>query len=635
MLFGAKASRTAAGYHGSRIGASIGDRLRALGWRPCMRHVLFVAFTVVAAVPVITLGAWVEHRAVQQQIDAAHDKHLLVAHNLTAAVSRYVFDVRAGFDLAISAFSSGDQAPGLQDLLRSLEFRHICILDARTGEVERFMPGLAQPSGARITLKPAVLAGIHDELQKGGTVLTNMKFDAQSKPAFFLLRQLSDDRIAYGVVGTNYLVQLQHEIAFGARGHAAILDGTGKVIAHPFQKWIDSEFDLSKTPPAQAIMAGNTGVMQFHSPAFQADMITAYAVVPETGWGIMVPQPMEELYAQADAVRKAATAIAFLGLIAAALVSWCLASFIARPLQAIGAAAGDIAKGNLAARAPALPPYVPQELRELSGSFNRMVDELARTNRELAEAAVRAEAASRAKSEFLANMSHEFRTPLNAIIGFSHVMSGEMFGAIGNERYRGYASDIANSATHLNSVITAILDLSKAEAGVIVPEMGPVALPEVADLTARLLEQRAVEKGVAIRVEVDPVFHQRPIETDRGKLTQILVNLLTNAVKFTEPGGSIRLGAEARDTSVRMIVADTGIGISAADLDTVMTPFGQVNSAYRSHEGFGLGLPMARKLAEALGGRLMLDSTLGQGTTVTVELPLTFAEPSERMTEAA
>lgn len=634
MAYGGKASAVAAPREASRS-RSLREKLRARTFRVSMRHLLFAAFTVVAAVPVITLGAWVEHHAVQQEIDAARDKHLLVAHNLTAAVSRYVFDVRAGFDLAISAFNSGEQAPGLQDLLRSLGFRHICVVDGSTGTVERYMSGLAQNTAARITLKPDLLADIEGELQKGGTVLTDLKFDAQGKPALFLLRRLPGNRLAYGVIGTEYLVQLQRAVAFGARGHAAILDGKGKVIAHPFQKWIDSEFDLSKTAPAQAIIAGETGVMQFYSPAFQADMISAYAAVPETHWGIMVPQPMEEIYAQADAVRRAATTIAFLGLLAAALVSWCLASFIARPLQAIGRAAGTIAQGNLAARAPELPRYMPQELIELSGSFNRMVDELSRTNRELADTVVRAEAASRAKSEFLANMSHEFRTPLNAIIGFSHIMSGQMFGPLGDERYCSYANDIGNSATHLNSVITAILDLSKAEAGVIVPDIAPVALPEIIELTVRLLEQRASEKGIAIRVHLDPVFARRSIDTDRGKLTQILVNLLHNAVKFTEAGGAIRVSAEPYETSVHIAVADTGIGIAAEDVATVMTPFGQVSSAYRSHDGFGLGLPMARKLAEALGGSLILDSTLGEGTTVTVELPLSFSQTGEQMTEAA
>ena len=621
MAFGSKARTVDLSRHRLFSARSVGSRITALRQRLSMRHVLFVGFTAVAALPVMTLATWVEHRAVQQEIDAARDKHLLVANNLIVAVSRYVFDVKAGFDLGIATFNSGEAAPGLRDMLRSLEFRHICILDGATGEVQRYMAGFNEASKPRIVLKPELLADLKEELKKGGTVLTDLKFDPAGKPAFFLLRELPEGRIAFGVVGTDYLIRLQRAIAFGARGHATILDGKGKVIAHPFQKWIDTEFDLSKTPPAKAIMAGQTGVMQFFSPAFKADMITAYAAEPETRWGIMVPQPMEELYAQADAVRKAATAIAFIGLLAAALVSWLLAKYIVRPLQAISDAAGEVARGNIAARAPLPTAYVPRELRDMAGSFNHMVDELSRANRELADAVDRAEAASQAKSEFLANMSHEFRTPLNAILGFSQVMRDEMFGTLGNPRYRAYANDISNSATHLISVITAILDLSRAEAGVITPDIGPVLLGEVVDLAVRLVDQRAAERGVNISVDIDPYF-ARPIATDRGKLTQVVLNLLSNSVKFTEPGNRIDVIAEPRGATVRIVVRDTGIGIAEEDIAKVMTPFGQVSSAYRSHEGFGLGLPMTKKLTEALGGTLTLESTLGEGTTVTIDLPL-------------
>src|SRR5438132_1681889 len=424
-----------------------------------MHHVLFLAFTIIAAVPVFTLAWWVENRAVQQEINAATDKHLLVARNLTAAFSRYVFDLKAGFDLAISTFNSGEQAEGLKSLLRSLEFRHICIFDGATGEVERYMPGFAERSSSRIVLKPETVADFRSQLKGDETVITDLRRDVAGHPAFFVLRALPEGRIAYGVVATDYLVRLQQAIAFGARGHAVVLDQKGKVIAHPFQKWIDAEFDLSQIPPVKAIMAGQTGVIQFYSPAYHADMITAYAPVPETKWGVMVPQPMDELYAQAEQVRSAAVAISFLGLLAAAIISWCLARYISRPLQAVETAAGAITEGDFSVRAPNFPHYVPQELHRLARSFNQMLDELVRKNSELSETAFRAEAANRTKSEFLANMSHELRTPLTAVLGFSEIMKDEVFGPLANAQYRNYAVDIHNSASHLMRVITDILDL--------------------------------------------------------------------------------------------------------------------------------------------------------------------------------
>jgi signal transduction histidine kinase len=610
-------------------------KLRLLLRRLGMQHVLFVAFTLVAAVPVLALAWWVEGRAIVQEIDAATDKHLLVAHNLTAAFSRYVYDVKAGFRLAISTFSSGEQGEGLTDLLKSLEFRHICIVNGQTGEVERYMAGFADPPGATIHLKPATIAEFRKQLKGDDIVITDLRRDAAGKPAFFLLKTLPEGRIAYGVIGTDYLIKLQRAIAFGAQGHATVLDAQGKVVAHPFQNWIDGEFDLSQAPPVRAIMAGKTGVMQFFSPAFKADMITAYTAVPETGWGIMVPQPMQELYAHADEVSKAASAVAFLGLIAAAAISWCLAKYIARPIKAVEEASSAVARGDLSARAPHFAPYVPHELHSLSGAFNHMIDEISRKNHELGAAVTRAEAANRAKSEFLANMSHELRTPLNAIHGFAEMMRDEVFGPLANERYKSYAGDISQSSEHLIKVITDILDLSKAEAGIITPENALVRVSAVIDLAVRLTERGAAEREVAIRLELAPDLDVTPIETDQVKLTQILLNLLSNSVKFTKPGGVITVAGRADPDFVEITVRDTGIGIAENDLSKVMTPFGQVASAYRTHAGFGLGLPLTNRLAEALGGSFTLSSVLGKGTTAVVRLPRVSGGSALGLTRAA
>ncbi|MBV9824408.1 MAG: HAMP domain-containing protein [Alphaproteobacteria bacterium] len=598
--------------------------LPALWAKLRVHHVLFVAFTAVAAVPVLSLAAWVEHRAVQQQIDLATDKHLLVAHNLTSAFSRYVFDVKAGFRLGIATFYSGEPAPGLRELLSSLEFRHICILNGDTGAVERFMPGFAETPNAPIVLKPETLSEFRrllSQVHNDDIVITDLRRDTAGRPAFFLLKALPDGRIAYGVFGTNYLVALQHKIAFGARGHAVVVDAVGKTVAHPTQSWVDSELDMSKIPPVKAIMAGQSGVMQFYSPAFKADMITAYTSVPETKWGVMVPQPMEELYAQADEVGRVAATMAFLGLVAAGVISWGLAKYVMRPLKAVSDTAAAIADGDPAARAPSFAIYIPAELHLLSGSFNHMLDELRQRNHDLAETAVRAEAANRAKSEFLTNMSHELRTPLNAIQGFSEIMRDQVFGPMTNKQYLGYASDINNSAQHLLRVITDILDLSKAEAGRMTVEQESFELKSAFSSATRIVEQAAIDKSLVLSQKVAPELHHAIFRTDEGKLVQILVNLLANSVKFTEPGGHVTLSAQYVRDRIEIAIIDTGIGIAAGDIQNVMTPFGQVASAYHAHEGFGLGLPLSKKLAEALGADFRLESELGRGTIVTLCFP--------------
>jgi signal transduction histidine kinase len=231
-----------------------------------------------------------------------------------------------------------------------------------------------------------------------------------------------------------------------------------------------------------------------------------------------------------------------------------------------------------------------------------------------------AEAASRAKSEFLANMSHELRTPLNAVIGFSQAMLGQIKGPL-NEHYRGYAKDISDGGSHLLAIITDILDLSKAEAGKLDLTEEPVDIAAVIEQARRFVQLRADEAHHAIVVSDNRDLP--PIVADALRLKQIVINLLSNAVKFTPPGGRIEIDA-AFDARVGFTVAvrDNGIGIAPEHLRKVMEPFSQVEGALnRRHEGSGLGLALAAKMAKLHGGTLSIDSVPGHGTTVTVTLP--------------
>ena len=246
------------------------------------------------------------------------------------------------------------------------------------------------------------------------------------------------------------------------------------------------------------------------------------------------------------------------------------------------------------------------------------------TDRRRAEAALRqsrqaAELANRAKSEFLANMSHELRTPLNAIIGFSELIASGMFGPVGEPRYAEYARDIQRSGQHLLRIINDLLDLSKVEAGKQQLRESEIGLAEVIDSSVRLVQPRVKAAGLTLAVEVPaglPALH-----ADARLLKQILINLLSNAVKFT-PKGSVTVRAGLHDGAISIAVADTGVGMSAREIELALAPFGQVDSGLsRKHEGTGLGLPLARAFAELHGGRLEVLSTPGAGSTMTVRFP--------------
>jgi signal transduction histidine kinase len=299
------------------------------------------------------------------------------------------------------------------------------------------------------------------------------------------------------------------------------------------------------------------------------------------------------------------------GSVALALVlGYALSWSLIGPVTRMEARLREIAAGDFSRRVE-----IPNrdELGALAANLNRMSDELGRLYRQL-------EAANRHKSEFLANMSHELRTPLNAIIGFSEVLLERMFGEL-NAKQAEYLEDIMVSGRHLLSLINDILDLSKIEAGRMELELTSFDLRAALDNALTLVRERAVRHRIALRMAVDPRLGQ--IVADERKVKQILLNLLSNALKFTPEGGQVTLGAELADGRVEISVSDTGIGIAAEDQEAIFEEFRQVGGDYaRKREGTGLGLALARKFVELHGGRIWVQSELGRGSAFTCALPL-------------
>jgi PAS domain S-box-containing protein len=228
-------------------------------------------------------------------------------------------------------------------------------------------------------------------------------------------------------------------------------------------------------------------------------------------------------------------------------------------------------------------------------------------------------AANRHKSAFLANMSHELRTPLNAIIGFSEVLSDKIFGEL-NDKQAEYITDIHGSGQHLLSLINDILDLSKIAAGRVELSPSEFDLPEAFDNALVLMKERANRGGVTLHKELEADVGV--ITADERKVKQVLINLLTNAVKFTPEGGSVTLRGRYSDDEVVISVIDTGIGIKKEDRELIFQEFRQVDGEHtRKHEGTGLGLALSKRLVELHGGRMWVESEPGKGSTFTFTLP--------------
>jgi signal transduction histidine kinase len=226
-------------------------------------------------------------------------------------------------------------------------------------------------------------------------------------------------------------------------------------------------------------------------------------------------------------------------------------------------------------------------------------------------------------------MSHELRTPMNAVIGFTEMIRTEVFGPVGSPKYQEYLRDIAASGQHLLHVVNNILDLAKVEAGKWEMEETVSDLRELCEATAQMVRERARSAEVAL--SVSPSGPSLSIRADRRLMHQILINLLTNGIKFTERGGRVTLWwALNDDGGVALGVTDTGVGMTEDDRRSVLEPFGRGSAELaRARHDTGLGLSICRQFAEMHGGRMAIESTLGKGTTVTVTLP------RDRVIEAA
>ncbi len=261
-----------------------------------------------------------------------------------------------------------------------------------------------------------------------------------------------------------------------------------------------------------------------------------------------------------------------------------------------------------------------KQLKRLISELERSEGRASELTRKYSEEKTKAEHASQAKGSFLANMSHELRTPLNAINGFSEMLVKEVFGPLGDERYQSYAQDILVSGQHLLDMINDILDMAKIESGKMTINTKPIDPVEPVDAAIRMIRRKADEKSITLQLKYDDDV--REIEADHRAVRQMVLNLVSNAIKFTPDNGKVTVEIRNFESGIAIDVRDTGVGIDKKDLPRLANPFEQVEANQDMNpNGTGLGLALTRSLAEMHGGRFMIDSELGKGTIVTLVLP--------------
>jgi signal transduction histidine kinase len=406
-------------------------------------------------------------------------------------------------------------------------------------------------------------------------------------------------------------------------GGAYLVDASGVVIAHP-----QVEYMLHRTIVRDQEVLGfasgrgsrdTRGALRTTSLDGRASFSSVAAIgVPP--WTIVIEQPAEVVTAPLRRSLLGAMAILALALLMSFLVSHWYARRLTRPILALEAGAMAFAQGNFKKR---MEVHTGDEIELLAAEFNKMADQLQEytdgLERRVAEKTAQLEMANRHKSEFLANMSHELRTPLNAIIGFSEVLKERMFGDL-NDKQLEYVRDIFGSGQHLLSLINDILDLTKVEAGHMALDIREFDVRAAVDNCCTLIRERAQRSRLQFSSEVEPDVGKWP--ADERKFKQVLLNLLTNAVKFTPAGGMIALRTWIEGEWLVVSVRDTGVGIAAEDRAAIFKEFHQLPlHGAAKHEGTGLGLSLSRRLVELHCGTLTVESEPRRGSTFTARFP--------------
>jgi signal transduction histidine kinase len=419
-------------------------------------------------------------------------------------------------------------------------------------------------------------------------------------------------------VNLKFIWDVITRIKVGEKGKAYVIDGMGQLVADPDIALVLRKTDLSALEHVKAALAGGDD----QEPAMLAtdragtQVLTAFAPIDPLGWKVFVEQPVSEVYATLNASIVRTALLLAAGFFISALVALVMARGMVRPIRTLQEGAQRIGAGKLEQR---IEVRTGDELEALAGQFNDMSDELRRSYSELErkvdERTEQLAVANRHKSEFLASMSHELRTPLNAIIGFSEALREKMFGEL-NAKQLEYLDDIHASGRHLLSLINDILDLSKVEAGRMELDVSAFAAADALEAALSLVRERAQRQDVALSLEVDPRLGE--MRADERKFKQILLNLLSNSLKFTPSGGSIAVQARLNGAGLEVAVRDTGIGIPPEEQAAVFEEFRQVGTRA---EGTGLGLALTKRFVELHGGSIRLESAPGQGSTFTFTLP--------------
>lgn len=351
-----------------------------------LRHILVITFCLIVIIPMTLFWIWPYSKALESEVQEVSQKHLVIAKNLSAAFERYYQDV-TGFVSIIEPQSQNQlKSPAFQKLLEGFEFREIALIE-NNGMLKNCLFSV-NPNCSEKTNND-ILNLVKTSVKENAIQISTVTEDENiTSGPIFLVTQKKEDGILLAYLSTKYIVEMGKRVAFGEKGHAAIVDQAGNVLAHPLDSWIQERKNISKLSPVKKMLSGETGVTEFYSPALKGDMIAGYTYVPNAHWGVMIPQPIKELKDKAETIDETAILVMLLGLGLALIITIPISFILIKPLENLSRIIKLIEKGSARANLEQkTSKLIPLEIRDLNKSFFDMMNNLEKNKEEISKLA--------------------------------------------------------------------------------------------------------------------------------------------------------------------------------------------------------------------------------------------------------
>ena len=351
-----------------------------------LRHFLVISFCLIVIIPMTLFWMWPYSKALESEIEGVEERHLVIAKNLSATFERYYQDVTGIFSIIDSQFENQVKSKQFKAVLESYEFTLITLIDSK-GVVKNclFSTGITCP----IKIDPKILDLAKSTVNERSVTISTVTVDTSIDSGPILLvvkREQGNMLLAY--LSTEYIVEMGKKVAFGKKGHAAIVDQAGNVLAHPLDSWTKQRKNISEISAVKKMLAGKTGVEKFYSPALKGDMIAGYTHVANANWGVMVPQPIQELKDKAREIDRTAIFVMLLGLGLALLITIPVTFVLIKPLENLSRVIKIIERGGSKGNLEWDPSkMIPLEIRELKKSFAGMMDNIEKNKKEISKLA--------------------------------------------------------------------------------------------------------------------------------------------------------------------------------------------------------------------------------------------------------